>query len=416
MLSAWAIMFFCTGVQIGSFPVFFTELLDYFGWSQGSTALGFTLNALFMAVFGPLAGFLLNRIGPKREVMAGAVIAGASLYFISMTSQHWHFYLTYGVLLPLGIALAFYIPTVSTVRRWFSRRAGLTVSLAMTGSAAGLAAGAPFATWLINQVGWQTAYQILAAILASGIIGSAFLLKKDPESAGTYPDGIALDTDNVQLRSDLASRDEVWSIKEAFKTSAIWLYMIAQAGYMVVVMAMMAHMVYWGDSHLGLGREFAVSMVSTMAVAALIGRLSGGFLSDRFMDRFGRKPILAVCAAGVAMAAFLALYVDSRPMMAFFTVLLGWSYGLGVGIFPVYLGDLYGVRSLPVLLGFVGLEGASIAALGPWIFGTIYDRTGNYDMAFIIGGALALLSLATLLMIRTPIKRKRTVPLSDPAS
>ena len=407
VFAAWMIMFFCTGIQIGSFPVFFGELLDdVFGGSRGLIALGFTFNNLFMAVFGPVAGLTMNRIGPKRTVIVGALIAGIAIALISLTTEQWHFYLTYGFLLPFGIAMAFFIPTVTTVRRWFSRRAGLAVSLALTGSGMGLVAGPPFAQALVNSLGWENAYRVSALVLAVGVIACAFLLKRDPESAGTYPDGIPIDDAAREKRADLAARTEVWSPKEALRTSTIWLYMVAQAGYMVMVIAMLAHLKVWAEDDLGLEKGYAVAMVSLMGGMAVLGRLSGGILSDRLMDRFGRKPILYFCILAVTACAFLGREVDSQVTVTLFAALLGLSYGSGVGVFPTFLGDLYGVMSLPVLLGVVGLESASVGALGPWLFGTIYDRTGNYDQAFTICAILCILSLICLFLIRRPVKKK----------
>jgi len=173
------------------------------------------------------------------------------------------------------------------------------------------------------------------------------------------------------------------------------------------VMAMLAHLIVWGED-LGFGKGFATAMVSLLAGMAVLGRLSGGIISDRLMDRFGRKPVLYFCIVGVTVCACLGLTVHSRLAMALFAALLGLTYGSGVGIFPTYLGDLYGVMSMPVLLGFVGLEGASVAALGPWIFGTVYDRTASYDLGFVIGLAFCVLSLACLFLIRAPVKSQAT--------
>jgi len=406
VLAAWFIMFFCSGVQLGSFPIFFSELLDYFGWERGELALGLSLNMLSMAVFGPVAGIMLNRIGPRRTVITGAIIGSIAIVFISLTSQPWHFYVTYGFFLPMGVAMAFFIPTVTTVRRWFSRKAALAVSVALTGSGVGLIVGPFAALALIDALDWQTAYRILAGILVAGIILSALLLRKDPESMGTHPDGVEIGEGETGRRIDLAARSESWSVKEAFKTRSIWLYMVAQAGYMVVILAMMGHLKVWADEDLELGEGFAVAMISLMAVAAVVGRLIGGFLSDMLMDRYGRKPILYFGIIGVTIGVWFALTVDSRISIALFVILIGISYGSGVGIFPTYLCDLYGVTTMPILLGLVGLESASVGALGPWMFGTVYDRMGNYDLAFIISGIFCLLSLTCLFFIKAPRKKQ----------
>ncbi|MCX5998680.1 MAG: MFS transporter [Chloroflexi bacterium] len=138
----------------------------------------------------------------------------------------------------------------------------------------------------------------------------------------------------------------------------------------------------------------------------LRGRLFGGITSDALMHRFGRKPVLYFCIIGVTSCTFLALAVDSRLMVALFACLLGFSYGSGVGMFPTYLGDLYGVMSMPVLLGIVGLESATMGALGPWLFGTIYDHRGSYDLGFVIASVSCLMSLICLFLIKIPNKRK----------
>ncbi|MFO8011221.1 MAG: MFS transporter [Dehalococcoidia bacterium] len=401
--AAWVIMLLCAGAQIGSFPVFFSELKDYFGWSRGSLALGFTLNTLLMALFAPLAGAILNRVGPKSMVFIGAVVGGGAMALISLTTQKWHFYASYGLLMPLGLSLAYYVPTVTTVRRWFSRRAAIAVSIAMTGSGAGLAAGPPLASYLINTFGWQDAYRILAFILAAGVAACALLLKSDPESAGTYPDGIAPHIDD-EVNTSSAMQIPSFTVRQSVFSRTLWLYITAQAGYLIMVMAMLAHMKVWGEEDLGLGESYAVTMISVLAITAILGRLAGGFVSDLLMPRFGRKPVLYFCVCGVILSAFLALGVEGRIALAFFAVILGLAYGSGVGVFPTYLGDLFGVASLPVLLGIAGLESASVGALGPWIFGTIYDQTESYDIAFLVGGACGIISLICLILIRSPGK------------
>lgn len=358
-----------------------------------------------MAILGPLAGAMLNRTGPRTMVFVGAIIGGSAMALISLTTEKWHFYASYGVLLPLGLSLAFYIPTVTTVRLWLSRRAALAVSLALTGSGAGLAAGPPVSNYLINTYGWQDAYRVLAVILAAGVAACAFLLKPDPQSIGTYPDGISPDSTNEPEMS-IAVESEPWSVREALSSRVLWLYMMAQAGYLVMVMAVLAHLKVWGHEDLGLGESYAVTIISVLATTAIVGRLAGGFVSDRLMLRCGRKPVLYFCISGVIICALLALAVEGKASLAVFAVVLGLAYGSGVGVFPTYLGDLFGVASLPVILGIAGLESASIAAIGPWLFGTLHDQTGDYNIAFIIGGACALLSLICLVLIKPPAKRK----------
>ncbi len=404
--AAWLIMLLCSGCQMGSFPVFFGELLDHFEWSRGSLSLGFTLNMLLMALFGPLVGLLLNRFGPRALIAAGGLVAAGAMALISLTSQHWHFYVTYGLLLPAGISMAFYIPTVTTVRRWFSRRAGMALSMALTGSGVGLAVGPVVSQALVDAWGWQIAYRALALILAVGVIAGAWLMRRDPESVGLKPDGLLPERSVPAVSGEDASRGfQPWPVAEALRTRTLWLFMMAQAGFLVLIIAMIGHLKVWVDKDLGLGSGYGVAMVSVMAGTAVVARLFGGFLSDRLSGRHGRKPVLYVSVIGVVICGFLGTLVDGEVTAGVFAVLLGLSYGTSIGVFPTYLGDLYGVVSMPVLLGIVGVESASVSALGPWVFGAVYDSTGTYDLAFLIGAGLGILALACLVLIRPPQRR-----------
>lgn len=416
VLACWLAMFFCAAAQIGSFPVFFAELLDYFDWSRGSLSLGFTINMVLMAGLGLLAGVMTNRFGPKATVIIGGIIGGIAMALISFTSQPWHFYATYGVLLPFGIAMAYQIPTIATVRRWFSRKAALAVSLALTGSGIGFAVGPILAEVFINFFGWQTAYRLFAVILAAGVVACALMLKRDPESVGAYPDGIPIDDAVMHSRADIAARTEVWSLGEALRTSTFWLFVAAQAGFMFMVVSMIAHLKVWVETDLGYGSGYAVAMVTLLASAAAVSRLAGGIVSDRLMDRFGRKPVMYFCILGVTVCAFYGLWVDDWLTVAIFAALLGLTYGSAVGVFPTYLGDLYGVVSMPVLLGLAGVEAASVGAVGPWLFGTIYDRMGSYDVAFVVAGVLCVLAVLCLFLVKKPVKRNMaaTLPIDSP--
>jgi len=174
---------------------------------------------------------------------------------------------------------------------------------------------------------------------------------------------------------------------------------------MFVVLSMLGHMKVWVEKDLGYGAGYAVAMVSLLASMAVLGRICGGIVSDRLMDRFGRKPVLHFSILGVTVSTFCALAVDDWLTVALFAALLGFTYGSSIGVFPTYLGDLYGVVSMPVLLGLVGVEAESVGALGPWLFGVVYDRMGSYDLAFIIAGVLCILSLICLFFIKHPVKR-----------
>jgi len=405
--AAWLAMFVSSGAQ-NSFGVFLPALLAEFGWTRGMLSLGLTLNVALVAVLALLAGYLTDRIGPRWTVVIGAIIGAIGIGLLSTVNEIWQFILFYGVITPLGISMSYMIATVTTVRRWFMRRAALMVSIAMTGSGLGIVLLMPAAEGMINAWGWRQGYITFALILAVGAGIAGLLLKRDPESAGTYPDGVRPSSGEVAVRADFASRGQHWSMKEAVKTRSWWLLVFSQF-FTIAVIGLLAHLIVWGTIDLGIDRGTMVLIYSFgFVLAAVVGRLFGGYISDWYMARFGisRKPILYFCTLGVALGCFLAVGVGTMAALIPVMLVVGFCYGCGVSVFPTYLGDLFGVVNIPVLFGAMALFIAGIGAVGPVLYGFIYDATGAYNLAFIITGVLCLISAACLFLLRPPVKAR----------
>lgn len=405
--AAWLAMF-VSSASIASFSIFAPELEAEFGWSRGMLSLGYSLNTIMIAVFGLLAGMLVDRIGVRRLVIIGAVIGGIGTALLSQITQPWQFHLLYGVLAPSGIALCFIVPTVATVRRWFMRRAALTVAIAMTGSGLGVVVLLPLIHRLIQVSGWSHSYIVLGLIMVVGaVIGGAFL-KKDPESSGTYPDGVKPEAEELKKRLDFLARSDKWPVREAIRTSSWWLLILSQF-FNIAIVGIVGHLVFWGGD-LDIPSKDAVTILSFLALAAVAGRLLAGFFSDWMMSRFGasRKPALYLCTIGVALGCFLAMGVSNERELLLVSLLVGFCYGCGLSVFPTYLGDLFGVVSLSALFGVVFLFCSGLfGAIGPVLFGFIREASGSYDLAFMVTAILCLVSAVSLFLIRAPVKATR---------
>lgn len=406
VIGAWLAMFVGGGAQF-SFSIFLPALLEDFGWTRGMLSLGLTLNLFFMPVFGLLAGYLVDRIGPRRTVIIGAIIGGIGIALLSTVTQIWQFILIYGVLVPMGIGLSYIIPPVSTVRRWFMRKAGRMVAITWTGSGLGIVFLVLAAHNMIESWGWRTSYIAFGVILLVGAVIGGLLLRKDPESMGTYPDGVKPSEEELKTRTDFTARGEKWSAREVIRTRSWWLLVGAQLGYQVAMLGFLAHLITWGAIDFGIPLGTMVLIYSYVFVlSAVLGRLFGGFISDWYMARFhiSRKPVLYLCTLGVGLAVFLCLGVDSTMEIILVSVLLGFCYGNGLAVFPTYLGDLFGVRNIAVLFGVGALFVGGFGAVGPVLYGFSYDATGSYNFAFLVTGVLCIASALCLFLLKRPRK------------
>ena len=407
VFGAWLAMFVSAGAQY-SFAIFQPVLLEEFGWTRGMISLGPTLSVITMLIFGLIGGYLVDRIGPKWTVIIGAIIGGIGVALLSSITEVWHFILIYGVLVPIGLALCYWIATVSTVRRWFMRRAALMVSIVLMGSGMGIVLLVPAAHAIIEAWGFRTGYIAFGAILLVGAVIGGLLLKKDPESAGTYPDGVKPSEKELEARSDFMVRTEHWPVREALKTPTWWLLIGSHLGHSLALMGLLAHLITWGALDLEIPLGTMVTIYSYVFVlSAVFGRLLGGFISDWHMARFSisRKPILYFNILGVGLGVLLCPLVGSTQGMILVALLLGLSYGSGLAVFPTYTADLFGVMNIPVLFAIMGLFVDGFAALAPVFYGFTYDTTGSYNLAFIITGVLCVMSAVCLIFVKSPRKK-----------
>lgn len=405
VFAAWLAMLVSSAAQ-NSFGIFLPDLTEEFGGKTGLLSLGLTLNLVLMAVFALLAGYLTERIGPRRTVIIGGIIGALGVGLLSIIGQIWQFILFYGIIAPLGISMSYMIATVATVRRWFMRRAALMVAIAMTGSGLGIVFFWPLADYLINNWGWRSGYMSFAIILAVGTCIAGFFLRRDPESSGTYPDGIEIQEEELEAREDFLSREQRWSVREALRTKSWWLLIGAQL-YDIAVIGLIGHIVLWGTEDLGIDRGTVVLIGSlAFVLAAVVGRLFGGFISDWYMSRFGvsRKPILYFAVLGVALGCFLSPGIGTATSLTLVALLIGFSYGCALAVFPTYLGDLFGVVNLPVLFGIMAFFIIAFAGIGPLLFGFTFEATGSYNLAFLIVAPLCLVSAVCLFFLKPPTR------------
>ncbi len=378
-----------------SFGVFFKSIETEFALTRGATSGVFSIYMLLCCVFAVLGGWALDRYGPKVVVFLMGSFTGLSLLLTSQANSAWQLLISYGLLLSLGTG-AIYAVVNSTASRWFDKKRGFVLGITTSGGGFGAIVMAPFATYLISNFGWRTAFIVMGLIAWLVISSMCLILKKDPGDMGLLPDGVKSEAaqPGPQKKEGKAQLTGP-SLLQASRTSNFWFL-----GLIWLLLSLDVHLVF---VHVV---PYAVDMGNSLMDAAIILALIGGttipgrLLVGRASDTIGRKAPAIACAVLQVGALLWLMWAQELWMLYVFAIAFGFLWG-GLGVLTTALiGDVFGMRSIGAIMGMMSAGWALGAASGPAIGGYIFDVSGTYFMAF-AAGAVAILIAALLVALVT---------------
>jgi MFS family permease len=388
---AFLVLFMAYGTQY-AFGVFFAALVDEFGWSRASLSGVFSLYAFTYAAFALVSGRLTDRWGPRAVIAVGGVLLGLGLIAMSGVTALWQPYVCYGLVAALGMSTA-YVPCNATVAKWFTRRRGLAIGLASAGGSLGTFALPPVAHFVVSRLGWRWAYVAFGAAILLALNALAILMRRDPETMGLAPDG----DPRPAGATGLGARPADWTTGRAVRTRTFWLLFAVFGATWIPVFVPLVHLVPMARG-LGVSPLLAATLVSALGGAALVGRLLMGGASDRI----GRRPALAIALLMQAGAFVGFALARDLPALYAASLVFGFSYGAGSTLFPAAVADFFGREQAASLAGLLFGMAGSMAAWGPLAAGFIYDRAGDYHLAWWLGAGFNLLALGLLVFARPP--------------
>jgi MFS family permease len=134
-----------------------------FGWGIGTIGMLMAVYYLVGALFAPVSGWLGERYGPRRLMLAGGLLYGGSMILLGLVRQPWHFLCAFSVLLVLTQSICM-VPLMAAVSGWFWRRLGLATGILWAAGGLGAALLAPVVGALLLALGWQGTFWSLGAV------------------------------------------------------------------------------------------------------------------------------------------------------------------------------------------------------------------------------------------------------------
>ena len=373
---AWVVVwatFVCLAVIFGvsySFAAFFENFAKEFAAQRADVSWIFGLCGLVYFVLGAGGGMLADRWGPRMVCMTGMVFIAMGLFLTSLAQSLATVYLSYGLLVGLGIALV-YTPSIACVQPWFNKRRGLASGIASAGVGAGTLILPVVVSYLLIEVNWREALQMMSAgVLLIGLT-AGFLLKRAPNLSGNTSGPLPGLTLSATLKTP------------SFK----WLYMGTLLGAPVMFVPF-AH-ISAAARDAGVPDAQAVGLVGLIGIGSLVGRFAIGWLADRM----GRIKTLMLMQGLMGLSYLVWAGAQDPWMFAVFALWFGLSYGSIVSLLPAICMDLFGGRAVSAIIGTLYTGAALGNLLGPVLAGQVFDMTQSY--ALVIWITLGISAMAT---------------------
>lgn len=397
----WVIVVLCLllitntyGIRF-SFGVFFKSLEQDFDLTRALTSGIFSVYMLLGSVFALVGGWMADRYGPRIVLLIMGGFTFLGLVLSSQVVTLWHLFLSYSLLVGIGTGPTYVVAT-SIATRWFQKRRGLALAIVTCGVGLGSILLAPVAAYLIENYDWRFSFIIIGLIALVIMIPCSLFFKKPPSEVIVFSETKSQEA--IAPNSFEAPKEATeFSLSRALRNRNFWLIGSIWFCYSFCLFTIMTHIVpYAIDS--GIAPMQAASILSVLGFASMPVRIVMGIVSDKF----GRK--LAGLIGAVLMVAAMVLLIQSSSlwMLYIFAVVFGAAYG---GLSPsttAIVGDTFGVRHIGTIIGTLEIGWMLGAAIGPALAGYIFDTTGKYFLAFLVGIVASLIIVVLFLLIKTP--------------
>ena len=420
----WIVLASMSVLMIGSafywqgFGVFFLSLQEEFSTNRTAISGAIALSQLEGGMLGPVGGYLVDRFGPRRMMLIGASVMGSGFILLSTVNSLVMFYVVFLGIISVGMSIGLRVPSLVAPANWFVRKRGLAIGISLTGSGLG-GLFIPVLGLLIATIGWRETAIVAGVTVWALVLPLALIMRTRPEDHGMLPDGerpsprpaaaseeeTAVQTpEHAAQRPPAAPLDADFTLRNALRMPVFWFLAIAFGLRQFAVGAISLHSVpFLVDT--GRSLEMASTILAAVTLTSIVGRLSFGWLADRFPPRY----IMAVSMVMVGLGALLLTNVgEGWTLLALYIVVYSIGWGGGATTMNATRGAYFGRRAFGTISGTMDFVQMFGLVLGPIYAGVVYDVTESYTIAFTSFAVSAAASSVLMFFLRPPRRDPRS--------
>lgn len=385
-MTSFLSLFSIVGLALYGLPFFYDFMVTEFGWSRATVTSGNALSRLVVGpLFGFLAGWIVDRFGPRRLMLSGILMAGIALIGLGSMTSLWMFYFFY-LINALGNVCGGPLPNQVIMSRWFDKSRGKAMGFAYLGIGIGGAIVPLLAHWLTQRMGWHDALKILGILVIVIAFPMAWFVKEAPDSY-----------------AEAEKSEPPPPIGGIFRNPAFYLLAIGSMCSIAAVGGTNQHLKLFLSLDQGYGQAEVARIISIVLASSIAGRLIMGWLADRYPKKY----VMVLIYLLVASAIPLLFFAGSPGVIYIFAVLFGIGLGGDYMIIPLMAVEIFGLRVMGRLMGIILTADGVAEATSPMLVGYLYDLNKSYHPGFIYLIVVALLGAIAIMILPSPGERSR---------
>ncbi len=395
IVSVGAVTQFFQGIASQGFATYMGLLQAEFGWTKAALSGPRSVTQIEGAILGPLEGFLVDRLGPRKVAAVGILVSTLGFVLFGLMNSYVMFYVS-SIVITLGIGLQGLLVLSVTVNNWFNRKRTIAQSIMGLGYSMAGVIGVPVLVFLQERMDWRASAYITAAFVL--VVGLPFvlMLRDKPEAIGSVPDGEVIDEKFANTPIITGGYD--FSLSESLKTSSFWLLAVGQAISNLGILSAQLHMFLHLEEDVGIERNTVALVWTVASLSNIPARLLGGY----FGDRFPKNVLLGVSNTLMAGAVYILAVTDSEVMAFTFAVIFGIGWGMRTPVLNAIQGEYFGRKSQGVIRGWMQSLGLPIIIAAPVVVGHMRDVQNTYLYAFSLMAGVMVVGSILLFIAKHP--------------